>query len=165
MNAILVTTTSVATSVIAICALVLTFRSWRDNRDKIRLDLFNRRFAIYQRVLVIYQELIVWQDRDDQKALIQPFIEASREALFIFPRKSGVYEYMQEFWEHAWKITRHREMMAIFPREEMALYPNEEMSKQRHKLVADRMEHGKWILASMTELEKLMKDSMSFERL
>ena len=165
MNAILVTTTSVATSVIAICALVLTFRSWRDNRDKIRLDLFNRRFAIYQRVLVIYQELIVWQDRDDQKALIQPFIEASREALFIFPRKSGVYEYIQEFWEHTWKITRFTETMTIFPRQEMALYPDEEMSKQRQKLVMERVEHANWIAGSLTKLEKLMTDSMSFERL
>ncbi len=109
MNTALATTTSIATSVIAICALVLTFRGWRDNREKIRLDLFSRRFTIYQRVLVFYQELIVWQDRDDQKALIQPFIEASREALFIFPQKSGVYEYLQEFWNHSWKITRFTE--------------------------------------------------------
>src|SRR5665213_3562331 len=97
--ATLATTTSVVASVIAVCAFVLAWWGWRDNRDKIRLDLFNRRFAIYQRVLVFYQELIVWEDREDQKALIPPFIEATREALFIFPRKSGVYEYLQEFWE------------------------------------------------------------------
>ena len=157
MNAILATTTSVATSVIAVCALVLTFRSWRDNREKIRLDLFNRRFAIYQRVLVIYQELIVWQDRDDQKALIQPFIEASREALFIFPRKSGVYEYIQEIWSHMWTITRFAE--AAKPLRDC------QMNQELEKLSMERKEHVNWILVSMTELEKLMKDSMSFERL
>jgi hypothetical protein len=157
MNAILTTTTSVAASIIAVCALVLTFRSWQDNRDKIRLDLFDRRFAIYQRVLSFYQELIVWQDRDDQKALIQPFIEASREALFIFPRKSGVYEYIQEFWNHTWKITSFKE--ASKPLRDCGM--NQELAE----LANERVKHVNWILVSMTELEKLMKDSMSFERL
>lgn len=156
INAILATT-SVATSVIAVSALVLTFRSWQDNRDKIRLDLFDRRFAIYQRVLVLYQQLIVWQDSDDQKALIPPFIEASREALFIFPRKSGVYEYIQEFWNHTWKIANFRE--ASKPLRDSGM--NEEFVK----LFNERTEHVNWILASINKLEKLMKDSMSFERL
>jgi hypothetical protein len=157
MTGILTTTTSVSASIIAVCALVLTFQGWRDKRVKIRLDLFNRRFAIYQRVLVLYQELIVWEDREDQKALIQPFIEASREALFIFPRKSGVYEYIQEFWEHTWRIANFKE--ASQPLRDCGM--NQELAK----LINERTDHVNWILSSMTKLEGLMKDSMSFERL
>ena len=163
MNATLLIATSIATSVIAGCALVLTFQGWRDNRDKLRLDLFNRRFSIYQRVLVYYKALLVWKGTEEQKALIPPFIEASREALFIFPKKSGVYEHLQTFWNHSWKIVTHQEVMTVFAGAD--LYGDEETRKQRRKVVDERMESGTWILSSLTELEKLMKKSMSFERL
>jgi hypothetical protein len=163
MSTVFATITPVATSVIAGCALVLTFRSGQDNRDKLRLDLFNRRFSIYQRVLVFYQALIVWKDTDEQKALIPPFIEASREALFIFPEKSGVYEHIQKIWDHSWKITRHKEAMAAFVGAD--LYADEELKKQRRKVVDVRIESATWLLSYMAELEKLMKKSMSFERL
>jgi hypothetical protein len=163
MSTVFATITPIATSVIAGCALVLTFRSGQDNRDKLRLDLFNRRFSIYQRTLVFYQALIVWKDTDEQKALIPAFIEASREALFIFPRKSGVYEHLQRIWDHSWKITQHQEVMSGFA--PAALYGDEETKRVLRKVVDERSESAKWILSSMTELESLMKKSMSFERL
>jgi hypothetical protein len=163
MNTVLATIHSIATTVIAGCAVVLTFRSGQDNREKIRLDLFNRRFSIYQRVLVCHQALIVWNDTDEQKALIPPFIEASREALFIFPKNSGVYGHLQKMCDHSWRITRHQELMAPFFATE--LYGDEEMKKQRRNLLDKRMESVTWMISSMAELENLMKKSMSFERL
>jgi len=163
MSSVFVTITSIATSVIAGCALLLTFRSGQDNRDKLRLELFNRRFSIYQRVLVFYQALVDWNDTDEQKALIPPFIEASREALFIFPKKSGVYEHIQKIWDHSLKITKHQEVMSGFAAAQ--LYGDEETRKQIEKVVDERIKVGEWILSSITELETLMKNSMSFERL
>jgi hypothetical protein len=165
MNTVASTSISVATAIVAVIALVLSYRSSQDNRDKIRLDLFNRRFTIYQRTLVFYQELIGWRDEQSQKNLIQPFIEASREALFIFPRDSGVYEHLQQFWKHATRIIQHKEMIALVSKAEMMLYEDEDAAATRTRLREERHESSLWLLTSMDRLEKLMQASMSFKRL
>jgi len=151
------TVTLLATVLLALWAAVVTYRSWRDSREKIRLDLFNRRFDIYLRTLSLYQELLDWKDTDEQKALVDPFLKASREARFIFPSNSGVYEYLEEFGLHALGI--------IHSKAPMTMYPEEEMPQERADLIAVRLEHAKWIRNSIGKLEDLMKPYMSFERL
>jgi hypothetical protein len=155
--------TPLATVTLAIWAAGVTYRSWRDSREKIRLDLFNRRFDIYLRTLTFYLQLIVWTDAEEQKALTDPFVKASREARFIFPSKSGVYEYLQEFATRAFRITHYNETIKSFP-PGAALY-DEESNKVRMKLVLQRTEDANWILGSIEKLERLMKPYMSFERL
>ena len=149
--------TPLATVVLAIWAAVFTYRSWRDSREKIRLDLFDRRFDIYLRTLSLYQVLLNWKDTDEQKALVDPFLKAGREARFIFPSNSGGYEYLEEFGLQALGI--------IHFKASMALYPEEGMHHARADLIAARLDHAKWIRNSIVKLEDLMKPYMSFERL
>ena len=67
--------------------------AWAISKDKLKLDLYNRRFAIYDATLKLYQS--VTSDLDDANAsaeVIKTFILPSRESRFLFDSKDGVYQ-------------------------------------------------------------------------
>jgi hypothetical protein len=88
--------TSIVTAIIAVIVAIITYQQWRTNREKLRLDLYNRRFEVYLRCLDLYQEVIEGkpQLRLDSQT---PFTRAFRESRFLFPTSSGVYKVLQEF--------------------------------------------------------------------
>jgi hypothetical protein len=147
----------VVSLLISFAAAAVSFRGWRDSREKLRLDLYNRRFEVYTRILDFYQELVLWNDKPEQFALVKPFITASREARFIFPSDSGIYEHIQAFAKRAFSITRFTENAGML---RGSMEP-----KDFHDFAMGRVEDTNWILTSLDTLELLMKHYMSFERL
>jgi hypothetical protein len=79
------------------------FGSWL-NREKLRLDLYNRRFDIYSRTLDLLHALEVWnptaleknahslQDSPDLDKSLKAFTKASRESQFLFADDSEIHE-------------------------------------------------------------------------
>lgn len=142
----------VVTTVVAICVAFISFLQWKTNARKLRLDLYEKRFQIYLRVLAFYQQIIVWENREHQIALQEPFIAAFRESLFMFPPKSRVYDLLSEFHQRAFFITKFTQMMEGL----------QGMNKERIEQSNKRTEHVNWLLGSMTEIEERMKPYLKF---
>lgn len=147
--------TLIATTAVAIAVAIISWKQWRLSQEKLRLDLFNRRFDVYMRVLDLYQELLQWKGTAEQNALYIPFIKAVRESRFIFPRKSGVHPFLEEFQTHSFKIIHFEEVRDAFPSNDPT----------RIELGGARVQHANWILNSMAILEDKMAPYISFERL
>jgi len=80
--------------------------SWL-NREKLRLDLYNRRFDIYSHTLDLLHALESWnptaaekgahslQDSPDLDKALKAFTKASRESQFLFADHSGIHENLE----------------------------------------------------------------------
>lgn len=84
--------------IITSCAVAyIAWAQYKTNKNKLRLDLYNRRFAVYDKTLAYYQ---AYYSRDlDNEALRESatdFVRAYRESSFLFGRKSSVYKALTE---------------------------------------------------------------------
>jgi hypothetical protein len=78
------------------------------SREKLRLDLYNRRFNVYSQTLDFYHALLEWKPTELEKAETslrdspelrttqRAFIKASREAGFLFQDESGIQKQLEE---------------------------------------------------------------------
>lgn len=86
---------------------LISYRQWRTANDKLRLDLYNRRFDLYSRVLALEGVLAGWTDNDREKEILAGFKRALDEARFLFPPESGVSASFQRFADASANITSY----------------------------------------------------------
>jgi hypothetical protein len=144
-----------AVGTLSISAIVaaITRAQWKTNQEKLRLDLYAKRFDIYMRTLDFQDALLGWKDEPEQVALIAPFYRAYRESKFLFPESAGVFRFMEEFSKHAFHITNFKEARDGW---------GEGSSKERVKLALARTDHVNWILTSITILEERVAPFLNF---
>jgi hypothetical protein len=91
---------SMMTTAVSILAFVVAFFALWVSADKLRLDLYNKRFDIYLRTLKFQQALFRTGKEDGTLAALQTdFMIASRESTFLFSPKSGVYDQLRKLLE------------------------------------------------------------------
>ena len=88
---------ALATTIVAGYVARISRQQWLTNREKLRLDLYDRRFKIYVRVLEFYNAVILWDGSDEQQGLKAPYTQAFRESRFLFPKNSGIFSFLDEF--------------------------------------------------------------------
>ena len=74
-------------------AAIAAFLAWRVARDKLKLDLYDRRFAIYDAALDFYflkDGQHASSDPETVERIKRKCVRASREARFLFDESSGV---------------------------------------------------------------------------
>jgi hypothetical protein len=145
---------AVSTTIVAGYVAVISRRQWKTNQEKLRFDLYDRRFEIYLAVLNFYQALVLWEGTEAQIALQMPFLRAYRESMFLFPPESGVYQLLTEFHSHAYNITQYEKFLPIWREAEILMAKTNE-----------RTASVNWILKSIETLEEKMKPFISFHRL
>jgi hypothetical protein len=59
---------------------------------KVRLDLYNRRYQIFDSIFDFYNALIGWTGTPEQRTAQTRFFRASQEAVFLFKPESGIAE-------------------------------------------------------------------------
>lgn len=96
---------ALAVSVASVC---LAGAVWWTNREKLRLDLYNRRFDVYSRTLDFYHALLEWKPTEREKSETslrdspelrtaqRAFIKASREARFLFDAASEIQNQLEQ---------------------------------------------------------------------
>jgi hypothetical protein len=101
-----------------------TCAAWWTSREKLRLDLYNRRFDIYSRALDFYHALTKWtptelektttslQDSPELEKTQRAFIKASREAQFLFDDKDGVHKRLEQMNSDSMGIIGYRRDIA-----------------------------------------------------
>lgn len=153
INVFLTALSAGTTTAVAIYVAKISKRQWRTNHEKLRLDLYVRRFDIYLRVLPLQRELLLWEGTSDQLALLGPFDKAFRESRFLFPKSSGVYTLLDEFHKRAFKIVHFENLkpqLQTLGVEEGLEYVNE------------RTENVNWIAGSLEKLEDMMAPFLNF---
>jgi hypothetical protein len=97
-----------AVSIISVC---FAGAVWWTSHEKLRLDLYNRRFDVYSRTLDFYHALLGWQPTELEKATTslndspelgntqKAFIKASREAQLLFDDTSEIQKQLEQMHE------------------------------------------------------------------
>ena len=83
--------------IISLAVAFIALAQYKTNNNKLRLDLYNRRFAVYDKTLAYYQ---VCYSRDSNNEALREiatdFVRAYRESFFLFGRESAVYKALTE---------------------------------------------------------------------
>lgn len=76
----------------------IALQQWRTNSEKLRLDLYQKRFSVYERTLDYYHLVIVHSEiSNDEKGKIErDFIKAYRESQFLFSYRDGIFNLLNE---------------------------------------------------------------------
>lgn len=68
----------------------IAFQQKEIAKEKLRLDLFDRRYKIYESIFNYYGALIGWSGTDEQQVVSTNFFRATKEANFLFGEEVGI---------------------------------------------------------------------------
>jgi hypothetical protein len=77
-------------------------------REKIRYDLFDRRFKIFENVFDFYYAMIAWNDTPEQNAVKDRYFKGYQASAFLFSKESGVEKTLEDFLDDANKVIYFR---------------------------------------------------------
>ena len=76
---------------------------------KLRLDLYNRRFQIFDSIFDFYEALLGWKDTPEQRAAQTRFFRAYQESGFLFSNESGIEDMLKRLHEESGKVIGFKE--------------------------------------------------------
>lgn len=145
----------VGISASSLCFAVLAFNV---NREKLRLDLYNKRFEIFRAALDFSNVAYGWNASDEQLTTYRIFLRALIESQFLFSAKSGVSEILGEMNEKFRKVFAVNE---IRERGAHTAMPQEFMES-----VAQASDGANWILSTaIPQLTEKMRSYLNFHTL
>lgn len=102
-------------SVISLAVAYIAYRQWRIARQKLRLDLYAKRFAAFEITLRLYQELLngSGSNKDELEVVHRQFITAKIECRFLFASNSGLSALMEDMNKSAFVIKGCGEMLRV----------------------------------------------------
>jgi hypothetical protein len=96
---------------IALCGVAITgyiaFRQLETNKEKLRLDLYNKRFEILEKTIKFSQAIssyVKYNEENKFDDIFEDFIKAKIESKFLFKENSGIYQILEKFHEIAFKV-------------------------------------------------------------
>lgn len=99
--------------IISITVAIVGFFQYRINRQKFRLDLYNRRFAVYSKTLQYLQSHYNSKEQEENKAICKnEFIHFYRESLFLFGGDSIVYKLLTELKDTLEFLTSYNQILS-----------------------------------------------------
>ena len=96
----------VVSMVLAVILAYVAYQQMVINRDKLRLDLYNKRFEIYTATLQFYQELTADGVSSETH---KSFIQQKEAAKFLFSQDSSIYQLLHEFHVKSFKVKGYKE--------------------------------------------------------
>jgi len=92
--------------IMAIFLGYIAFQQMRINRDRLKLDLYNKRFEVYSRTLDFHHALVNNELTTD---IHRNFIEAKQSSKFLFHPSDKIYDVLKEMHIKSFKVTGFRE--------------------------------------------------------
>ena len=95
------------TAVIGAIAAHIAYQQWLTNRNKLRLDLYNKRFDVYSNTLNFCQSLSKLEEGQPSTEFQEQhfaFIRSYREARFLFSKESEIHSNLKKIGEGAFAI-------------------------------------------------------------
>jgi hypothetical protein len=146
---------SLLSASIAGMALLVASRQSKTNMAKLRLDLYDKRFAVFENTLAFHQALggsAESMQTEPFKLLHREFTKSFRESQFLFDEDSGVFEIMKKISLDAFKIIAAK------------VHSRELRGDQAVRMVADGNDALKSIEKAMGDLEKAIGPYIRFNR-
>src|SRR5882672_4688964 len=100
------------TPVIALAAVYIGFQQWRTNRHKLKLDLFDKRFAVYDATRNFIGQVLAGTHAPDTQTF--EFLSRTRDADFLLDK--GIADYLfKEVYHQALTLATLRSEMDGLP--------------------------------------------------
>ena len=77
--------------------------------EKLRLDLYDRRFEIFSSIFDFYEAMISWEGTPEQKEARKRFFRAYQESGFLFTKESGIPDLLKSLNDDAMKVIGYKE--------------------------------------------------------
>jgi hypothetical protein len=128
----------VATMIAALAVVYVTAHFNKEQtrlaREKLRHDLFERRWKIFSSIFDFYYAIISWKGTTEQLEVRDRFFRAYQESRFLFSRESGIEDVLKELNDKGAKVIGFKEHSEDFKSDlEMYLkYFNEVQTIQTH---------------------------------
>lgn len=128
------------TPVIGGIAVYIAYQQWRTNKQKLKLDLYERRLFIYKETMKTIGQII--QNGKANYPDLNNFLFVSSEADFLFGTE--IYSYIKEIFDHGCNLTVWKDqlqdntMIGVVP----AGYDHKKVSEGIHKEI-------KWFLSQL----------------
>ncbi|MFA0267241.1 hypothetical protein AB4490_10565 [Vibrio cyclitrophicus] len=84
----------------------IAYEQLRTNRDKLKLDLYNKRFEVYAVTLTFYQDLM---SQGASQELHRKFIEVKQSSKFLFDPKDEIYTSLSKINIESFKVKACKE--------------------------------------------------------
>jgi hypothetical protein len=155
MDAHLKTVEEIATVFIALYVASIGTLQWVNAREKIRLDLYNRRFEVYASTMAYMQTVMAWELVTESKRFEQreAFIRAMFESDFLFEDNQRIPALLDEFNSRSFAMVyfhqRYGETKAL-------LLPD---FGQNHKEYESNVQ---WILNARESLKTMLTPYLAF---
>jgi hypothetical protein len=152
----------IAVTPIFIAAFVAFIACWqsRINRNKLRLDLYNRRFDVYSKALEFFIFLLSYNPSNIStevcKNLHKDFIKALRESKFLFDDKSNVHNILKQMNDKAFLIIGLKEQGGALAKADPLEF---------NKMNEQSLEAMHWFNEAIPKLEKAMARYLNFHKL
>jgi hypothetical protein len=148
-------TEEIATVVIAVYVSFIGTLQWITARQKLRLDLYNRRFDVYLATLDFMQALTMWSSisTEERRPKRIAFIRAVRESRFLFADNLRILDLLEEVDKRSFKVTGYIEELSQY----MRIMPNETLGAYK-----DKESSLEWIAGSIDQLETLLVPYLAF---
>jgi hypothetical protein len=152
----------IAVTPIGIAVLVALIAFWQSkiNNNKLRLDLYNRRFDVYSKTLEFFIFLLSYNPNPETKELCKnlhkDFIKAFRETKFLFDDTSKVYDLLKQMNDKAFIIIGFKEQGAELAKADPGEF---------NKMNTQSMEALQWFNEAIPKLEEAMAPYLNFHKL
>jgi len=140
------------TPIIAILAVYIAWQQYRINRYKVRIDLFDRRYKIFDTLMSLLGHIAQRGDIADEK--LNEFLRSTKDSEFLF--KKDIPEYLDEIYKNAGVLHRQEEMLKSQP------LPRGE---SRKKVVEKRRELFDWFTSQFDVARKRFAKYLSFKNI
>ena len=102
------TTIAVITASVAVLVAIITWRDWATNRARLRHELFERRYAVYEQIATFLATVL--QQGGIPEGEPESFLRKTKTAYFVFAGDSDVKDLISEIYKkaidlHAWEAT------------------------------------------------------------
>lgn len=141
--------------VISMAVAWIGYLQYRTNRYKLKLDLYNRRFAVYEKALELFQAYYS-EDKANLTTSKEKFIRFYRESIFLFGEDSDVYKRLTELKDTLYFLIDFKEKYSIEPHKENeyeAMLKVKE-SKRDPQAMMEELERALMIWIDFKKIEK-----------
>jgi len=140
--------------IISIAVALIGCFQYRINKHKFRLDLYNRRFAVYEKALSFFQAYYYSDDQAKLNDCTKEFIRFYRESVFLFGLESDVYKTLTELKDTLLFLSEFKKEFCVEP-----------YNKDLYNVMLTAKKEKRDPNAIMQDLEKALMKWLDFKKI
>ena len=136
-----------ATLVVGLIVAYIALQQWLLARHKLRLDLFEKRYRVYEAAARFLSTIMSLADFNDDD--LRTYNIGTMDAVFLYPKH--IKDYLHQIRCHAIDMRTYQKKFERLP-----------VGEERSKLVDQNHTEAKWLLDQLTKLPTVFAPYLSF---